>query len=50
MSLFVRDMYAFKLVFLAKACIKVVVRSVKIGEVKDFHVNPYNKVLLHLMI
>ena len=33
-------MNAFKLVFLAKACFKVVVRNVKIGEVIIFLVDP----------
>ena len=35
------NMNAFKLVFSAKACFKVVVRSVKIGEAIVFLVNPY---------
>ena len=34
-------MNAFKLVFSAKACFKVGVESVKIGEVIAFLVNPY---------
>ena len=34
-------MNAFKLVFSAKACFKVVVKSVKIGKVIVFLVDPY---------
>ena len=43
-------MNAFKLVFSAKACLKVVVGSVKIGEAIVFLVYPYYLVLLYLMI
>ena len=35
------NMNAFKLVFSAKACFKVVIRSVKTGEAIVFLVNPY---------
>ena len=38
-------MNAYKLVFPAKACFKVVVRSVKIGEAIVFLVDPYYLVL-----
>ena len=34
-------MNAFKLVFSAKACFKVVVKSVKIGEAIVFLIDPY---------
>ena len=43
-------MKAFMLVFLAKACFKVVVRSVKIGEVIVSLPIPAIKVLPYLMI
>ena len=44
-------MNAFKLVFLARACMfRVVVRSIKIGESHIvFLVDPYYQVLLYLM-
>ena len=43
-------MNAFNLVYSAKACFMMVVRSVKIGEAIVFLVDPYYKVLPYLMI
>ena len=43
-------MNAFKLVFLAKICFKVVAGGVKIGEAIVFLVDPYYLILPYLMI